>query len=74
MVDGAREIDVVYLVMKFQGEMEVEGLTPERREELKREAMERYKADFEMENTCVLSLSADEVCRLLMYIAQASNR
>ncbi|KAF8344384.1 hypothetical protein F5887DRAFT_970899 [Amanita rubescens] len=50
-VDGAREISVVYFVMKFQGEMEVKGLTPERREELKQEAMERYKTDFGMVNT-----------------------
>jgi len=63
-VNNAREIDVVYLVMKFQGEMEVEGLTPEKREELKQEAIERYKADFEMENTYVLLLS--ELCRLFI--------
>lgn len=52
---------VVYLVMKFQGEMEVEGLAPERREELKQEAIERYKKDFGMVNMYVLPLSADEV-------------
>lgn len=52
---------MVYLVMKFQGEMEVEGLAPERREELKQEAIERYKKDFGMVNMYVLPLSADEV-------------
>ncbi len=67
-------IIVIYLVVKFEGEMDVKGLNDQERERLKREAIERYKKDFGIVNTYVLPLSlANDVCQTFD-IAQASNR
>ncbi|KAF8337267.1 hypothetical protein F5887DRAFT_1241057 [Amanita rubescens] len=51
LVNDENSITVVYLVVKFEGEMDVKGLDDQEREKLKQEAIERYKKDFGMVNT-----------------------